>query len=143
MKKCTHTEEVDFTDSIILCQYMAGMSDMKLKKDLLSKANITLAEAERMAVNKESAAFCQSSVVGDRQGSSCPIQSGEASAVESSCFRSQPNVQQNSPIVRPIAQQTPGAISNMPQYSSSVVVYYGEPLLTPQSSDLVQPRMFS
>ena len=53
--KCSCEKDNDFTESIILYKLMAGVSDMELQVELLTKADLTLATAEKLAMAKESA----------------------------------------------------------------------------------------
>ena len=46
--KCECKKEVDSTDTLVLYKLVAGVADDELQKDLLNKADITLAEAEKM-----------------------------------------------------------------------------------------------
>ena len=41
-----------------------GVSDMELQEELLTKADLTLATAEKLAVAKESAKFSQAAMTG-------------------------------------------------------------------------------
>jgi hypothetical protein len=63
--KCECGNDVDFTDILVLYKIVAGVSDMELQEDLLTKADLTLTKAEKMAVAKESARFSQASMSGD------------------------------------------------------------------------------
>ena len=53
--QCECSKAVEFTDMIVLYKLVAGIVDEELQKELLTKADRTLAEAEKMAVAAESA----------------------------------------------------------------------------------------
>merc|ERR1719508_504742 len=53
--QCECSKVVEFTDMIMLYKLVAGIVDEELQKELLTKADRTLAEAEKMAVAAESA----------------------------------------------------------------------------------------
>ena len=53
--QCECSKAVEFTDMIVLYKLVAGIVDEELQKELLTKADLTLAEAEKMAVAAESA----------------------------------------------------------------------------------------
>ena len=63
--KCPCGKDNDFTESIILYKLVAGVSDMELQEELLKKADLTLAVAEKLAVAKESAKFSQAAMPGE------------------------------------------------------------------------------
>ena len=63
--KCGCGKDNDFTESIILYKLVAGVSDMELQEELLTKADLTLATAEKLAVAKESAKFSQAAMTGE------------------------------------------------------------------------------
>jgi hypothetical protein len=63
--KCVCGEDTDFTDNLVLYKLVAGVSDMELQEELLKKTYLTLAEAEKMAVAKESVKFSQDAMSGE------------------------------------------------------------------------------
>ena len=63
--KCDCGKDNDFTESIIFYKLVAGVSDMELQEELLTKADLNLAAAEKLAVAKESAKFSQAAMSGD------------------------------------------------------------------------------
>ena len=63
--KCECGKDNDFTESIIFYKLVAGVSDMELQEELLTKADLNLAAAEKLAVAKESAKFSQAAMTGD------------------------------------------------------------------------------
>ena len=63
--KCDCGKDNDFTESIILYKLVAGVSDMELQEELLTKADLTLSVAEKLAVAKESAKFSQAAMSGE------------------------------------------------------------------------------
>lgn len=46
---------VDFTDTLLVLKLVAGIPDEMLQKELLTKARLSLVEAEMMAVAADSA----------------------------------------------------------------------------------------
>ena len=63
--KCECKKEVDFTDTLVLYKLVTGVADNELQKKLLTKADLTLAEVEKMAVATESAKSSQVAMSGD------------------------------------------------------------------------------
>ena len=63
--KCECGKEVDFADILVLYKLVAGVSDMELQEEMMIKPDLTLAEAEKMAVLKESAKFSQAAMSGE------------------------------------------------------------------------------
>ena len=64
--KCSCGESVDYTDQITLYMLVAGMTDLEIQEELLTKDNLTLADAEKEAITKESAKFSQSEMTGEK-----------------------------------------------------------------------------
>ena len=62
---CGCGKDISFTDKIILYKLVAGVSDMRLQEELLEKTDLTLEEAEKMAVAKETAKFSQVAMSGE------------------------------------------------------------------------------
>ena len=48
----------------MLYMLVAGMTDLEIQEELLTKENLTLEEAEKEAMAKESAKFSQSEIMG-------------------------------------------------------------------------------
>ena len=63
--QCECSKAVEFTDMIVLYKLVAGIVDEELQKELLTKADRTLAEAEKMAVAAESAKYSQEAMTND------------------------------------------------------------------------------
>ena len=63
--QCECSKAVEFTDMIVLYKLVAGIVDEELQKELLTKADLTLAEAEKMAVAAESAKYSQEAMTND------------------------------------------------------------------------------
>ena len=63
--KCSCGKDNSFTDSIVLHKLVAGVCDTELQEELLTKDNLTLAVAEKMAVAKESAKYSQEAMSGE------------------------------------------------------------------------------
>ena len=54
-KKCPCGQGVDYTEDMVLCRLVSGIYDQELQEDLLKVENLTLKEAEKLAVAEESA----------------------------------------------------------------------------------------
>ena len=63
--KCSCGKDNSFTDKIILYKLVAGVCDMELQEELLTKSNLTLVEAEKLAVAKEAAKYSQAALSGE------------------------------------------------------------------------------
>ena len=62
---CECGKTVDFKDNLILYMLVLGVGDQEIQEYLLTKEGLTLDEAEKKAIDKESAKFSQSGLVGE------------------------------------------------------------------------------
>ena len=63
--RCECGKVVDYTDEVVLFRLVAGVSDPELQEDLLKVDNLSLKEAEKLAIAKESAKNSQAEMVGE------------------------------------------------------------------------------
>ena len=61
-KKCVCGKSVDYTEDMVLCRLVSGIYDQELQEELLKVENLTLKEAEKLAVAKESAKCSQADI---------------------------------------------------------------------------------
>ena len=62
---CECGKTVDYKDNLILFMLVLGVSDQEIQEYLLTKEGLTLEEAEKKAIAKESAKFSQSGLAGE------------------------------------------------------------------------------
>ena len=62
--KCGCGKDISFTDKMILYKLVYGVSDKKLQMELLTKTDLTLEVAEKMAEANERVKFCQAAMSG-------------------------------------------------------------------------------
>jgi hypothetical protein len=60
--RCTCTNEVDYTDQMVLHQLLVGLSDGEVQEDLLALEDLTLAKAEKFVMDREAAKRSQGSL---------------------------------------------------------------------------------